>query len=61
MNVELILHQGITKPKQVKKFKGQGMPIYYSDKKGDLYVTFEVLFPSSLTDDQKTKIKETLG
>nr|DAD25278.1 TPA_asm: hypothetical protein HUJ06_026742 [Nelumbo nucifera] len=52
---------GITKPKEVMKFKGQGMPLHLSTKKGDLYVTFEVLFPSSLIEDQKTKIKAALG
>ncbi|XP_057776662.1 dnaJ protein ERDJ3B-like [Salvia miltiorrhiza] len=53
--------KGITKPKEVKKFKGEGMPLHFSNKKGDLYVAFEVLFPTSLTEDQKTKIKEILG
>ncbi|KAL7226912.1 hypothetical protein ACSBR1_021892 [Camellia fascicularis] len=53
--------KGITKPKEVKKFKGQGMPLHFSTKKGDLYVAFEVLFPTSLTEDQKTKIKAILG
>ncbi|KAI7990987.1 DnaJ protein ERDJ3B [Camellia lanceoleosa] len=53
--------KGITKPKEVKKFKGQGMPLHFSTKKGDLYVAFEVLFPISLTEDQKTKIKAILG
>jgi DnaJ family protein B protein 11 len=51
----------ITKPKEVRKFKGEGMPLHHSNKKGDLYVAFEVLFPSSLTEDQKTKIKAVLG
>ncbi|CAH9112637.1 unnamed protein product [Cuscuta europaea] len=53
--------KGITKPKEVKKYKGEGMPLNFSNKKGDLYVTFEVLFPTSLTADQKTKIKQILG
>ncbi|XP_039126616.1 dnaJ protein ERDJ3B [Dioscorea cayenensis subsp. rotundata] len=52
--------KGITKPKEVRKFKGEGMPLHFSNKKGDLYVTYEVLFPKSLTEDQKTKIKEIL-
>ncbi|KAJ0112975.1 hypothetical protein Patl1_00909 [Pistacia atlantica] len=56
-----ISSKGITKPKEVRKFKGEGMPLHYSNKKGDLYVTFEVLFPTSLTEDQKKKIKEVLG
>ncbi|PSR94722.1 DnaJ protein like [Actinidia chinensis var. chinensis] len=53
--------KGVTKPKEVRKFKSKGMPLHYSTKKGDLYVTFEVLFPTSLTEDQKTKIKTILG
>ncbi|KAK4412443.1 DnaJ protein ERDJ3B [Sesamum alatum] len=56
-----ISSKGITKPKEVRKFKGEGMPLHYSNKKGDLYVTFEILFPTSLTEDQKTKIKDVLG
>ncbi|CAL9024024.1 unnamed protein product [Prunus brigantina] len=53
--------KGITRPKEVRKFKGEGMPLHFSNKKGDLYVTFEVLFPTSLTEEQKTKIKAVLG
>lgn len=50
--------KGITKPKEMKRFKGEGMPLYMNSKYGDLYVTFEVSFPRSLTEDQKTKVKE---
>jgi len=57
----ILTPQEITKPKQVRKFKGEGMPLHMNNKKGDLYVTFEVLFPTSLTEDQKTKIKSILG
>ncbi|XP_074563500.1 dnaJ protein ERDJ3B-like [Curcuma longa] len=53
--------KGITKPKETRKFKGEGMPLHLSTKKGDLYVTYEVLFPKSLTEDQKTKIKSVLS
>ncbi|KAL8142629.1 hypothetical protein V2J09_015661 [Rumex salicifolius] len=53
--------KAITKPKEVRKFKGEGMPLHLSNKKGDLYVKFEVLFPTSLTEDQKKKIKEVLN
>ncbi|KAG6785049.1 hypothetical protein POTOM_010772 [Populus tomentosa] len=56
-----ISSKGITKPKEVRRFKGEGMPLHFSTKNGDLYITFEVLFPASLTVDQKTKIKEVLG
>ncbi|KAL8139039.1 hypothetical protein V2J09_005040 [Rumex salicifolius] len=50
--------KGITKPKEVSKIKGEGMPLHLSNKKGDLYIKYEVLFPTSLTEDQKTKINE---
>jgi DnaJ homolog subfamily B member 11 len=53
--------QGITKPKEIRKYKGEGMPLYQSNKKGDLYLTFEVLFPKTLTDDQKAKLKDVLA
>ncbi|PWA43215.1 hypothetical protein CTI12_AA447440 [Artemisia annua] len=53
---------GSTKPKEVRKFEGEGMPMYLRNINGDLYVTFEVLFPTPvLTQDQKTKLKEILG
>eukprot|EP00252_Welwitschia_mirabilis_P012986 TRINITY_DN28697_c0_g1_i1.p1 TRINITY_DN28697_c0_g1~~TRINITY_DN28697_c0_g1_i1.p1 ORF type:complete len:129 (+),score=28.61 TRINITY_DN28697_c0_g1_i1:122-508(+) len=50
--------KGITKPKEVRRIKGEGMPVHMSNKKGDLYVTYEVVFPRSLTEEQKNKIKE---
>ncbi|XP_051149249.1 dnaJ protein ERDJ3B-like [Andrographis paniculata] len=53
-----ISSKGIIVPKQVRKFKGEGMALHYSNKKGDLYVTFEVLFPTSLTNDQKKRSKK---
>ena len=52
--------QGITKPREVRKFEGEGMPLYKSTKKGDLYITFHVVFPEGLTDDQKAKLKDIL-
>lgn len=60
-DITVLTSQGITKPKEVRKFKGEGMPLHFSTKKGDLYVQFEVLFPTSLTEDQKTQIKAVLG
>jgi len=37
------------------------MPIHLSTNKGNLLVAFEVLFPSSLTEEQKRKIKEVFA
>lgn len=48
----------VTKPKEVKRYRGEGMPVHESLKKGDLYVTFEVAFPESLTESQKAQISE---
>lgn len=53
--------KGITKPKEVRRVKGEGMPLHMSLRKGDLYVKYEVLFPSTLTEEQKTKIKAALS
>eukprot|EP00243_Klebsormidium_subtile_P000473 TRINITY_DN107_c0_g2_i1.p1 TRINITY_DN107_c0_g2~~TRINITY_DN107_c0_g2_i1.p1 ORF type:complete len:348 (+),score=92.60 TRINITY_DN107_c0_g2_i1:216-1259(+) len=50
--------KGVTKPGEVRKIKGEGMPAYESNRKGDLYVTFTVAFPPSLTDAQKTVIRD---
>jgi hypothetical protein len=48
--------QEITRPEEVRKFQGEGMPLYRSNEKGDLYVVFEVVFPEDLADDQKTEL-----
>ena len=61
IDIMSVTTQKITKPKEVRKFKGEGMPLHFHSNKGDLYVTFEVLFPTSLTEEQKTKIKAVLG
>ncbi|KAH7365566.1 hypothetical protein KP509_18G035300 [Ceratopteris richardii] len=50
--------KGITKPKSMRRFPGEGMPIFESSKKGDLIVTFEVKFPESLSESQKAAIIE---
>lgn len=48
---------------QEKTFKlpGQGFPIYGTDKRGDLYISLNVLLPTSLSDEEKLlfeKLKE---
>ncbi|CAI5959610.1 unnamed protein product [Closterium sp. NIES-65] len=52
---------GVTRPGEVRKIKGEGMPIYDTTKKGDLYVQFTVDFPKSLTEDQKEVVRKTFG
>lgn len=53
--------KGVTRPGEVRKIKGEGMPIYDTTKKGDLFVTFTVDFPPSLTDAQKEVVRSTFG
>ena len=52
---------GPTPPGTVQKFPSQGMPISKKPgQRGDLLVEVKVTFPTSLTTDQKSKIKEAL-
>jgi len=44
----------ITRPGEVEKVKGEGMPIYdYPSDRGDLIITYQVEFPKELTPEQK--------
>ena len=45
------LLQAVTKPKAVRRYKGEGMPAFESTKRGDLFVT-------TLTDSQKAAISQ---
>lgn len=50
---------GTTNPGDVQKVIGEGMPHYqFSSEHGDLYVTYEVEFPTTLTDEQRTLFAE---
>jgi DnaJ-class molecular chaperone len=50
---------GVTIPGQVKKMKGEGMPLFdHPNKRGDLYVTYTVRFPKSLSETQKALVRE---
>lgn len=52
---------GVTRPGSVQKIAGEGMPIFDSSKKGDLYVTYTVDFPASLTAEQKATVRTLFG
>jgi DnaJ-class molecular chaperone len=43
------------------RVSGKGMPRRGGRGFGDLYVTFDVDFPDTLTDAQKTEIRKILG
>ncbi|KAH9254642.1 hypothetical protein BASA81_007399 [Batrachochytrium salamandrivorans] len=52
---------GVTYPFQVLVIKGEGMPVHeVSSQFGDLHVTFEILFPKTLTSDQQDQIRAIL-
>ena len=53
-HVVYINKKKVTKPGEVEKIKGEGMPMYdYSSEQGDLYITYEVEFPKTLSSEQK--------
>ncbi|EKM78983.1 hypothetical protein AGABI1DRAFT_75567 [Agaricus bisporus var. burnettii JB137-S8] len=53
---------GIVKPGQETRIHGEGMPIRKegASKKGDLVVKWEVIFPNSLTSQQKELVRKAL-
>ncbi|KAJ9057577.1 Molecular chaperone (DnaJ super) [Entomophthora muscae] len=56
-----VTQQSITKPNQQTRMPKEGMPITkYPGSKGDLVITFDVKFPTSLNSDQKEKIRAAL-
>lgn len=68
--VELSVDEIIT-PQTKKKVEGMGMPIYVDkdykgillgrQKRGDLYVRFNIKFPKSLSQEQKDELTELLA
>lgn len=51
---------GVTECDHVMRVSGKGMPRRTGRGFGDLYITFDVDFPDSLTDDQKAGIRKIL-
>jgi len=51
----------IVYPGYQKLVSNEGMPNQKTGAKGDLYIKFEVIFPRSLTDQQKAHLKNTLA
>ena len=43
---------------KVLRVKGQGMPVYGADSRGDLYVELTATMPSSLTDEQRSIVEQ---
>lgn len=54
-----LANKEVTVPGQVQRIRGQGMPLYDNNSKfGDLFVTYSIKFPSSLTEAQKTTVRQ---
>ena len=55
------MHDDVIDCDHVMRVPGKGMPRRNGRGFGDLYITFEVDFPESLTEAQKKSIVEILG
>eukprot|EP00475_Leptophrys_vorax_P014081 TRINITY_DN20469_c0_g1_i1.p1 TRINITY_DN20469_c0_g1~~TRINITY_DN20469_c0_g1_i1.p1 ORF type:complete len:365 (-),score=23.73 TRINITY_DN20469_c0_g1_i1:192-1286(-) len=53
--------QAVTRPGEVRKIAGEGMPVYDATRHGDLYVRFTVAFPDELSERQKDVVRATFG
>lgn len=52
-------NDGVTIPGQVQRIRGEGMPLYDNPSKfGDLFVTYTIKFPESLSDAQKATVRQ---
>jgi DnaJ-class molecular chaperone len=55
----LLQRDEVTKPGQVQRIKGEGMPKLGNEKvRGDLIVTYHVSFPTRLTHEQKQTVRK---
>ena len=54
-----IEQKAVTKPGAVQTIKGEGMPIFEDGhKSGNLQVQYHVLFPKSMSEQQKTLVRQ---
>lgn len=58
--MEVGVSDEVTRPGQVRWFRGEGMPRHEQPGRGDLWVTYAVSFPKTLTPEQRAKAKEML-
>lgn len=47
----------VIRPGEVRWFKGEGMPIHEDTGRGDLWVTYYITFPRTLTSTQQDALK----
>ena len=56
-----ISFDAVTYPGMVRTFKGEGMPRPHDPSYGDLFITFSIEFPTTLSEKQKDDIKKILN
>ncbi|CAG8452449.1 21410_t:CDS:2 [Cetraspora pellucida] len=56
-----ISSSSVIKPGQEQRVPNEGMPTKDQNKKGDLIVKYEIMFPSRLTEDKKKELKRILS
>lgn len=49
--------KGVTRPGEVRRFTGEGMPVFERGSKGDLVVTFSVAFPKAVSEAQAKQLQ----
>jgi DnaJ family protein B protein 11 len=52
---------GVTRPGEVRWFQGEGMPQYEHTSRGDLWVTYSVAFPRSISEAHKAELRRLFG
>jgi DnaJ-class molecular chaperone len=50
--------KGVTRPGQVKRIAGEGMPVMDRPTHGDLIVKFTVAFPTNISAEQAVALRE---
>lgn len=62
LNDQILTFQNkdIIYPGKIVVAKGYGLPIYQQDKRGDLIIQFEVIFPKKLSNERKNYLKKIL-
>ncbi|KIM33505.1 hypothetical protein M408DRAFT_326204 [Serendipita vermifera MAFF 305830] len=52
-----INHPGVTQPGHVMVIKEEGMPIFHGHGHGDMFVEFNVVLPTVISEDMRTKLQ----
>lgn len=57
-NVTVLRPKAVTQPGQVVTVKGEGMPVRGSEKRGNLYVEYEVVLPDRIEGDLRGVLQQ---